>query len=122
MKKPLLLILFCLSFNSVISQKYYDSNDLKYYLDFSNKNANLKFQDCSQLGDKYLKQLHIRFSDNSELVGVDAFIYVWKNTSGFQFFARLINLPIIYTIAKMTYKVVALILFYRFKIKKKLVS
>jgi len=45
MKKLLLLILFCLSFNSVISQKYYDSNDLKYYLDFSNKNANLKFQD-----------------------------------------------------------------------------
>ena len=45
MKKLLLLILFFLSFNSVISQKYYDSNDLKYYLDFSNKNANLKFQD-----------------------------------------------------------------------------
>ena len=86
------------------------------------KRSNLKFQDCSQLGDKYLKQLHIRFSDNSELVGVDAFIYVWKNTSGFQFFAKLINLPIIYTIAKMIYKIVALLLFYRFKIKKKLVS
>ena len=86
------------------------------------KRSKLKFQDCSQLGDKYLKQLHIRFIDNSELVGVDAFIYVWKNTSGFQIFAKLINLPIIYTVAKMTYKVVALILFYRFKIKKKLVS
>ena len=71
------------------------------------KRSNLKFQDCSQLGDKYLKQLHIRFSDNSELVGVDAFIYVWKNTSGFQFFSWLINLPIIYTIAKMTYKAVS---------------
>ena len=45
MKKLLLLILFCSYINSVVSQKYYDSNDLKYYLDFSNKTANLKFQD-----------------------------------------------------------------------------
>ena len=26
------------------SQKYYDSNDLNYFIDFSNRNANLKFQ------------------------------------------------------------------------------
>ena len=45
MKKLLLLILFCSYINSAVSQKYYDSNDLKYYLDFSNKTANLKFQD-----------------------------------------------------------------------------
>lgn len=31
--------------SSVCSQKYYDSNDLKYFIDFSNRNANLKFQD-----------------------------------------------------------------------------
>ena len=27
------------------SQKYYDSNDLKYFIDFTNRKANLKFQD-----------------------------------------------------------------------------
>ena len=84
------------------------------------KRSKLKFQDCSQLGDKYLKQLHIRFSDNSELVGIDAFIYVWNHTSGFQFVSKIINVPIVYTISKIAYKVVAILLFYRFKIKKKL--
>lgn len=45
MKKLLLSILFMSIFNPVISQKYYDSNDLKYFIDFSNRRANLRFQD-----------------------------------------------------------------------------
>ncbi len=45
MKKLLLLIFFLSISYPVTSQKYYDSNDLKYYIDFSNRNANLKFQD-----------------------------------------------------------------------------
>ena len=86
------------------------------------KKSKLRFKNCSQLGDKYLKQLHIKFPDNSELVGVDAFIYVWNHTKGFEFLSKVIKVPIIYSISKLVYKVVALILFYRFKIKKKLVS
>ena len=86
------------------------------------KRSKLKFQDCSQLGDKYLKQLHIKFEDNIELVGVDAFIYVWNNTRGYQPLAKIVKLPIVYAISKLTYKVIALLLFYRFKIMKKLVS
>ena len=30
---------------SAHSQKYYDSNDLKYFIFFTNRKANLKFQD-----------------------------------------------------------------------------
>jgi len=86
------------------------------------KRSKLKFQDCSQLGDKYLRQLHIKFPDSIELVGVDAFIYVWNNTRGYHFLAKIIKFPIIYTISKFLYKVIALLLFYRFKIMKKLVS
>ena len=92
--------------------------EIKYY----KKKSKLKFQNCSQLGDKYLKQLHIKFPDNSELVGVDAFIYVWQNTNGFRFLSRIIKIPIIYIISKIAYKVIALLLFYRFKFKKYLVS
>jgi len=92
--------------------------EIKHY----KKRSKLKFQDCSQLGDKYLKQLHIQFADNNELVGVDAFIYVWNNTRGYRFLAKIIKLPIVYTISKLVYKVIALLLFYRFKIMKKLVS
>ena len=92
--------------------------EIKHY----KKKSKLKFQDCSQLGDKYLKQLHIKFPDNTELVGVDAFIYVWKNTDGFRFLSKVIKFPIIYVVSKVAYKVIALLLFYRFKIKKYLVS
>ena len=45
MKNLLLIIFFISIINPVVSQKYYDSNDLKYYIDFSNSRANLKFQD-----------------------------------------------------------------------------
>ena len=38
------------------------------------------------------------------------------------FFSIIIGLLIIYSISKLVYKIIALILFYRFKIKKKLVS
>ena len=86
------------------------------------KRSKLRFENCSNLEDKYLKQLHVRFSDNSELVGVDAFIYVWSHTKGFYYLSNIIKFPIIYTISKMIYRVVAVVLFYRFKIKKYLVS
>jgi hypothetical protein len=45
MKNLFLIIFFISIINSVVSQKYYDSNDLKYYIDFSNRRANLKFED-----------------------------------------------------------------------------
>ena len=45
MKNIILVILLSLNFSSLVSQRYYDSNDLKYYLDFTNNSANLRFED-----------------------------------------------------------------------------
>ena len=45
MKNYIYTIFFLFISTSVTSQKYYDSNDLKYFIDFSNRNANLRFQD-----------------------------------------------------------------------------
>ena len=92
--------------------------EIKHY----KKRSQLEFEDCSAMDDKYLKKLHVVFEDGKELSGVDAFIYVWNHTKGFQFLSKVIKVPIIYSISKLVYKIVALILFYRFKIKKKLVS
>ena len=47
MKNYICTIFFLFISTNVSSQKYYDSNDLKYFIDFSNRNANLKFQDYS---------------------------------------------------------------------------
>tara|TARA_B110000444_G_C18621284_1_gene492286 strand:- start:118 stop:468 length:351 start_codon:yes stop_codon:yes gene_type:complete len=90
------------------------NSEINYY----KKRSKLKFQNCSNLGDKYLKQLHVRLNSDKELVGIDAFIFVWSNTNGFNFLATLVKTPIIYSISKIIYRVVALILFYRFKLKK----
>jgi hypothetical protein len=45
MKKYITIIFFIIWITPLYTQTYYDSNDLKYYLDFSNKIANLKFQE-----------------------------------------------------------------------------
>ena len=45
MNNFLYLLFFFLITSTVNSQKYYDSNDLKYFIDFSNMKANLRFQD-----------------------------------------------------------------------------
>jgi predicted DCC family thiol-disulfide oxidoreductase YuxK len=66
--------------------------------------------------DKYLKKLHVVFEDNRELVGVDAFIYIWKRTKGYEWLGKFVELPIIKQIAIFTYSILAFLLFWRFKI------
>ena len=41
------------------------SFEIKYY----QKRSKLIFNDCSQMEDKYLKKLHVVFSNGKELVG-----------------------------------------------------
>ena len=82
------------------------------------KRSNLKYTDCSTMGDKYLKALHVQFEDGKELIGVRAFIYVWNNTDGYRWLAQLISLPIIFQLSQFTYSIIAKILFWRFKIFK----
>ena len=44
MKKVFFIFLLFFT-NQLVCQIFYDSNDLKYFLDFSKKTANLKFQE-----------------------------------------------------------------------------
>jgi predicted DCC family thiol-disulfide oxidoreductase YuxK len=90
--------------------------EIKHY----KKRSALLYKDCSEMGDKYLKALHVRFSDGTEISGVDAFIYVWSNTKGYGWLAKLIGTPIIFQISKLLYSFVAMILFWRFKLLIKL--
>ena len=54
--------------------------EIKHY----KKRSKLNFVNCSEMDDKYLKQLHVRFQDGKELSGVDAFIFVWQRTKGYE--------------------------------------
>ena len=80
------------------------------------KRSNVKFVDCSEMDDKYLKKLHVRLADGSELVGVDAFIYVWRRTQGYDWLATLTSLPVIKQIAMFIYSILAFLIYWRFKI------
>ena len=80
------------------------------------KHSNLQYTDCSDMDDKYLKALHVRFEDGNELMGVRAFIYVWNNTNGYKWLGKLIGLPIIFQLSQILYAVIARLLFWRFKI------
>ena len=87
-----------------------------YEIEHYKKRSNLDYVDCSDMDEKYLKKLHIKFEDGSELSGVDAFIFVWERTDGYQWLARLVRLPLIISIAKFCYSIIAFLLFWRFKI------
>ena len=51
--------------------------EIKHY----KKRSALDFNNCSDMEDKYLKKLHVVFDDGRELIGVDAFIYIWERTT-----------------------------------------
>ena len=80
------------------------------------KRSNIEFVDCSDMDDRYLKKLHVSLSDGSELFGIDAFIYVWRRTQGYNWLAVLTSLPIIKQIAKIIYSILAFFIYWRFKI------
>jgi|TARA_B110000438_G_C15814368_1_gene651264 predicted DCC family thiol-disulfide oxidoreductase YuxK len=78
--------------------------------------SDLNFVDCSDMEDKYLKQLHVIFPDNTELSGVDAFIYTWNHTKGYEVLGKIIALPVIKSIAVIVYAVIARLLYWKFKL------
>ena len=86
--------------------------EIKHY----KKRSKLEYENCSQKGDKYLKALYVEFPDGTEIKGVEAFIYVWSNTKGYNWLARFVSTPVVFTIAKLVYAFLAFILYWRFKL------
>ena len=89
--------------------------EIKHY----KKRSELDFTDCSHMEDKYLKKLHVTFDDGKELVGVDAFIYVWNRTKGYRWLGKFVALPVLKQLAVFAYSILAFLLFWRFKIFNK---
>ena len=86
--------------------------EIKHY----KKRSKLEYENCSQKGDKYLKALYVEFPDGTEIKGVEAFVYVWSNTKGYQRLAKFVSIPAVFAIAKIVYAFLALILYWRFKL------
>ena len=86
--------------------------EIKHY----KKRSKLEYENCSQKGDKYLKALYVEFPDGSEIKGVDAFVYVWSNTKGYEWLAKFVSTPVVFTVEKLVYAALAFILYWRFKL------
>ena len=86
--------------------------EIKHY----KKRSELKYENCSRKGDKYLKALYVEFPDGSEIKGVDAFVYVWSNTKGYEWLAKFVSIRVVFTVAKLVYAALAFILYWRFKL------
>ena len=86
--------------------------EIKHY----KKRSKLEYENCSQKGDKYLKALYVEFPDGSEIKGVEAFIYVWSNTKGYNWLAKFVSTPGVFAVAKLVYAFLAFILYWRFKL------
>ena len=69
MKKVFLVFLIFFT-STLISQKFYDSNDLKYYLDFSNMKANLKFRDYKINGP--IEEIYSIYGNNYTVIKGDS--------------------------------------------------
>ena len=90
--------------------------EIKHY----KKRSQLEYENSSHKGEKYLKALYVEFPDGSEIKGVDASINVWSNTKGYQWLAKFVSLPIVFTFAKIVYVLLASILYWRFKMLNRL--
>ena len=62
-----------------------------------------------------LKSFMLVFEDGKELSGIDAFIYVWKRTDGYNWLSKIISLPVVIHLAKISYFFLAYILYWRYK-------
>jgi len=88
----------------------------RYEINQYKAKSTIIFRNCSEMGDKYLRRLHL-ITDSSEVkIGLDAFVEIWRKTPGCRILARTFSLPIIYQIATIGYEMSSLILFYRFKL------
>lgn len=65
--------------------------------------------------DQAARRLHVQV-DGELLSGVDAFVYLWKETPGFQWLGRLVALPGVRQIAHLVYEaILAPVLFWMHK-------
>jgi len=62
-----------------------------------------------------LKLMHVADNDNNILIGVDAFIIMWKQIKYWKFLGLFVSLPIVKQIAKFLYKHFAEWRFKRYK-------
>ncbi len=87
------------------------------WIDITNNSQAEK--ETSKNNKELLRRLHIKV-DNRVIEGAEAFLYVWKKIPKYKFLYNFFKLPIIFTIFKYGYEIIAFFLY--LKNKKQLKS
>ena len=71
-------------------------------------------KETSRNDKELLRRLHIK-KDGKIIQGAEAFLYVWKKIPKYKFLYKFFKLPIIFTIFKYVYEVIAFFLYLKNK-------
>ena len=78
-------------------------------------------KDTSKNDKQLLRRLHVK--ENGKIIqGAEAFLYVWKKIPRYKFLYKFFKLPIIFTIFKYGYEVIAFFLYLKNKKQLKKLS
>ena len=78
-------------------------------------------KETSRNDKELLRRLHVK--ENGKIIqGAEAFLYVWKKIPKYKFLYKFFKLPIIFTIFKYGYEIIALFLYLKNKKQLKKLS
>ena len=78
------------------------------WVDITNNNQAEK--DTSKSSKELLRRLHIK-EDSKVIEGAEAFLFVWKRIPKYKFLYSFFKLPVIFTIFKYGYEIIAFFLY-----------
>ena len=71
-------------------------------------------KETSRNDKELLRRLHVK--ENGKIIqGAEAFLYVWKKIPKYKFLYRFFNLPVIFTVFKYGYEMIAFFLYLKNK-------
>ena len=82
------------------------------WVDITNNNQAEK--DTSKSSKELLRRLHIK-EDSKVIEGAEAFLFVWKRIPKYKFLYSFFKLPVIFTIFKYGYEIIAFFLYLKNK-------
>ena len=77
-------------------------------------NNSLAQKETSKNDKELLRRLHV-IEENKVIEGAEAFLYVWKKIPKYKFLYTFFKLPIVYTIFKFGYEIIAYFLYLKNK-------
>tara|TARA_B100001939_G_scaffold242876_1_gene210343 strand:+ start:4989 stop:5333 length:345 start_codon:yes stop_codon:yes gene_type:complete len=82
---------------------------------YKSRSEGVEYNDSSEMDDKFNRRMHA-YQNDVEYKGAEAFLIIWKNTSGFKWLSRLLSNKICIFFMNLVYEPIA---FYLYKMHLK---